>query len=105
MSFEDAETLAFVLSGVKSEYTNTVVTMLRFKEWLKRWEIHRKSRIRAVLSLTNLSVKLRTPSSYRFLQWLKEWFIFLFFKFKGPGGYLWLYNYDASSLKVIQALL
>ena len=97
---EDAETLAYVFSIAKS----TAMTAPKFKEYLSKWEAHRKKRVTAVLDYTKLSIKMRAPLSSSILQWIKEWFIVIILKLKGPEGYRWLYGYDATSVEVRRQL-
>ena len=84
LSFEDAESLAYVLS--KSEKDASAIQI---------WETHRKERVKEVVDFTNLSVKVRQASPYWLVQMIKDWFIWGLMKLRGSEGYRWLYGYDA----------
>lgn len=104
MSFEDAETLAYMLGRYKARSTDVASKTPLLTEFLKKWQDHRKARVRQVIAFTNMVAKLRTPSNWALLQYIKEWFISILMKVKGQEGYRWLYGYDANSEEVKKSL-
>ena len=84
MSFEDAETLACALAKTNNVPLST----------LTEWENHRQTRVKEVLAFNNLTIRLRSSAPNWWIQILKELFIRILLKVKGPEGYKWLYGYD-----------
>jgi 2-polyprenyl-6-methoxyphenol hydroxylase-like FAD-dependent oxidoreductase len=95
MAFEDAETLAYVLSRVfASDFkTETLPTMF------EKWQKHRFARIAKVMDFTSKNGSLRKSSPHFYEQAAKEWIVWAVFKFRGEeGGAEWMYSYNAESI-------
>jgi 2-polyprenyl-6-methoxyphenol hydroxylase-like FAD-dependent oxidoreductase len=94
-AFEDAETLAYVLSKLMLPgYSRPDL-----RESLQRWETHRKQRISQILDYTVRAGNIRKRTS-GIMQILKEWTIWATFKlyeFQG-GGPAWIYTYNAEGI-------
>jgi 2-polyprenyl-6-methoxyphenol hydroxylase-like FAD-dependent oxidoreductase len=106
MGFEDAETLAYVLSRLKTELEvqDSAAPLPSMREYLRKWETARKERLKAVVDFTKLTAKLRLPSKWRVVQMAKEWLISAVMGFKGEEGFRWLMGYDATSEEVRKAV-
>lgn len=91
MAFEDAETLAYTMS--QPEFS---MNRLRF---LRAWQDHRKSRMEKVKIFTGRNAALRHPARSWFKQTLKEYVLWMAFKYMGPSaGLQWLYAYNAEDI-------
>lgn len=96
MAFEDAETLSTVLSHA---FMISTCDDDRLESLLQKWENHRLSRLDAVLAFTSKGGAVRKATSSWIEQSIKEWIIWLVFKFKGAkGGMEWLYMYDTEDV-------
>lgn len=95
MAFEDAETLAYVLSRVFAPGFQTEALPTIFEKWQK----HRFARITKVMDFTSKNGSLRKSSPHFYEQAAKEWIVWAIFKFKGEeGGAEWMYSYNAESV-------
>jgi 2-polyprenyl-6-methoxyphenol hydroxylase-like FAD-dependent oxidoreductase len=95
MAFEDAETLAYVLSRVFAPdfKLDTLAKMFQ------KWQTHRAARIAKVMDFTSKNGNLRKSSPHVYEQAAKEWVVWAALKFRGPeGGAEWMYSYSAESV-------
>jgi 2-polyprenyl-6-methoxyphenol hydroxylase-like FAD-dependent oxidoreductase len=95
MAFEDAETLAYVLSRVfASDFDSRSLPDI-----VSRWERHRQGRITKVVDFTTKNGDLRKSSPHFYEQAAKEWIIWATFKLMGrEGGAHWMYSYNTESV-------
>ena len=95
MAFEDAKTLAYVLSRVFA-LDFKVETLPKI---FAQWQIHRNARIAKVIDFTTKNGSLRKSSPHFYEQAAKEWIVWAVFKFMGPeGGAEWMYSYNPESV-------
>jgi hypothetical protein len=95
MVFEDAETLAYVLSRVFAPDLKLDTLPKTFQ----KWQTHRAARIAKVMDFTGKNGYLRKSSPHVYEQAVKEWVVWAAFKFMGPeGGAEWMYSYNAESV-------
>ncbi|KIX01300.1 uncharacterized protein Z518_09025 [Rhinocladiella mackenziei CBS 650.93] len=89
LAFEDAECLALLLKHLAPSHLNSH----SLQQTLPIWEAHRQQRLALVQEFTNRNRRLRQPGGS--WQYLKEWFVWLFFKVMGRGGQAEeIYRYD-----------
>ena len=95
MAFEDAETLAYVLSRAFA----TDFQAETLPRMFEKWQTHRNARIAKVMDFTSKNGSLRKSSPHFYEQAAKEWLVWAVFKFMGPeGGAEWMYSYNAESV-------
>lgn len=75
MAFEDAETLAYVLSRVLAPDFDAQA----LSDIVSRWERHRQGRIAKVIDFTTKNGDLRKSSPHFYEQAAKEWVIWATF--------------------------
>jgi 2-polyprenyl-6-methoxyphenol hydroxylase-like FAD-dependent oxidoreductase len=104
LALEDAECLSHVIRSWIDAKSGRLALQSRM-EW---WEAHRRERLVLVQDFTNKNRWMRAPGGTWVFQYMKEWFMWAFFKFAGSGGQADpIYRYDtkifAQSLSTGQA--
>lgn len=98
LALEDAECLAKALKHASS--SNFDLTTLKMS--LATWEEHRRVRLALVQEFTNRNRRLRQPGGSWLAQTIKEWAVWLLFKFVGSGGMAEaIYQYDTKQFEKI----
>jgi 2-polyprenyl-6-methoxyphenol hydroxylase-like FAD-dependent oxidoreductase len=82
LALEDAECLSHAIRSWADAKFGRLA--LRFR--METWEAHRRERLALVQEFTNRNRQLRAPGGTWLLQYLKEWFMWAFFKLVGSGG-------------------
>ena len=99
IAFEDAHSLMYIMTHKDFK--------TRCLELLSIWEVHRKERVKKVLTMARENGRKRRPESNEFKQMAKELIIWGQPLWNGPaGGMAWMYGYkveDGLGLSVVQA--
>lgn len=96
LAFEDAECLAETLKHVASAKFGDKI----LKQDLEKWEAHRRVRLALIQDFTNRNRRLRQAGGSWIVQTVKEWAVWLLFKFVGKGGQAEeIYKYDTKDFK------
>lgn len=100
LALEDAECLHHVIRAASEESFRSSA----LQSGLHLWESHRRERLALVQEFTDRNRRLRAPGGIWPAQYLKEWFMWAFFKVVGSGGVAALiYGYDTEEFAKVLA--
>ncbi|KPI45752.1 6-hydroxynicotinate 3-monooxygenase [Cyphellophora attinorum] len=92
LALEDAECLSQTIRS----WTDAKLDRQALHSRMEKWEAHRRERLALVQDFTNKNRWMRAAGGTWAFQYLKEWFMWAFFKFVGSGGQADpIYRYDA----------